>query len=406
MDKGISGSAAARFKTSLTATELDLLAAVPQAIMNGEELYSWWLQAEAEKRIRPIPAVRQLNRLDFNYGFLDEIPMTSGVLPVLGVVQDMFYDRPKVPASHTHTGAEWYRAQVEEYALRYFMRTSWFPSPEIAAQPLAAGSGIGWRFSQLFYKLKETGEIGRFAAADRYKIIDLREIGKKYEWIVTHVRMLDFTMELGLPSLPELKLDMPVHEEVFAVLNRDFVINRDHPEPGVLGEYGFLTPVIPVPQPDSILAYGPSALVSAFQLYSFRVLDSGEVRAKAVLLGNRPTRILKLEPLDWSFQLADLLSFGQASRLLAPVKDVLSRVSVPQISPLFTFIGLANSSTGGLAERQFCISYTRLYTWIMATHFMAIYNFLLQTLMTWEQVPNWLDTENLPAWATGEAPPR
>ena len=87
---------------------------------------------------------------------------------------------------------------------------------------------------------------------------------------------------------------------------------------------------------------------------------TGSVRVEMVFVANRPERILNLSlnPLSWSFTLANLMTFGLSSRFLAPLQGVLAQLpfSGVNVDPVYTFIWLANAFSGGQAAQQLCLS--------------------------------------------------
>ncbi|MEM7586779.1 MAG: hypothetical protein AAF560_25540, partial [Acidobacteriota bacterium] len=190
-----------RLVSTLSPMERTVLANVEVSLAEGRELYRWWRRTEADNEIFRAPLVQQLNSPDWNYSFFSEAPLRRGLLPVLGVIQGMFYDQPKVPASHERRAVDFYRAQMQEFALRYFLRTSVQPLPQFTPSNLrseAKGSQPafhGWSFQQVFYKLRETGTIGRFPSEERFRIVDMRRLFDTYEWILMQVRLFSFTLD-------------------------------------------------------------------------------------------------------------------------------------------------------------------------------------------------------------------
>lgn len=377
---------------------------VEQGLTEATTLLRWWQDARKENRLNTSPAVRGFQFDNQNSMFMGEAPLDRGLLPVIGLEQDFFFDRPKATKSQQHTDAQWFRKQVREFALRYFMRiatTREFlmdirtgDAPESQAE-----DGLrGWGYYQLFYKSAETGEILEFPPEDRFSIIDLREIGPTYDWVVFKVRFFDFTFRRPLLDSNGPRIDVPVSLDTFVVIDSNFVIDREDPKPGVIGEYGFGTPVVPVPDPDSILAYGPGQLSTAFQFITFQVMASGEVRVKTLIVANRPTRLLNFRPLISSLNLADFLTRGFASPVLSRVRDLLARANLPAIPLLFTFADVANTLTGGLAGYQFCISREQLYREVMATHFLSLESLIHRSLAAWNSVADWLDPAEIPQW--------
>ena len=121
-----------------------------------------------------------------------------------------------------------------------------------------------------------------------------------------------------------------------------------------------------------------------------------------VFVANRPERIvnLSLNPVNWSFTLADLLSFGLSSQFLAPMKGVLDRLPLRggNVDPVYAFIWLANALTGNQAAQQLCISRDELDKQFLVKHFWQHYQTVVGALHTWRQIPDWLDSSALPEW--------
>ncbi|MEM7354677.1 MAG: hypothetical protein AAF657_27965, partial [Acidobacteriota bacterium] len=318
---------------------------VSRGLSDSNELLSWWQSARQGGQLPTSPAVREPQFGNSNFMFLGEAPLDRGLLPVIGLEQDLFYDRTPAPISQQRTSAHWYRRQVQEFALRYFMQVATTREfrEEIesgsgpSAPPAAEGVYQGWGYYQLYFKSAKTGEILEFLPEDRFATIDLREIGPIYEWVVFKIRFFDFIFRRPLLAADGPRLDIPVALDTYVVIDSRFVINRENPEPGVLGEYGFGTPVVPVPDPDSILSYGPGQLSTAFQFITFRIQETGEVRVRTLLVANRPTRLLNFRPLHLSLDIADALTRGFASPLLKRLHRALEQANLPPIPLLFTF---------------------------------------------------------------------
>jgi hypothetical protein len=391
---------------------------VERFLADGLALKRWWEQASAANSFAEcFELERVFNRPASSFGFYDQAQLERGPLPVMGNYQEMFYDQPRTPTAFRQEAAEWMRGQMREFALRYFMRVSDFREPEASAdhdpqsappflsslswRPQPAVGRVGFGFSQLYYKLRETGQIGRFYGADQYAIVDLREIGAKYEWIVVKVRIFDFKFTFRPFGAEAPELGLPLKEESYLVLSREFVTDQDRPQPGVLGEYGLGYAFIKNPV-EGVLAYGPGEFDAAIELINFRVLESGEVRVRMAFVANRPKRIanVSLDPIDWGFRLADLFSLGMASRLLAPVKSAYSETPFRQGSfdPVYAYISLANTLTGDQAAKQWGISRERLEKEFLTRHFMQHYQTIVGSLLTWRQIPDWLDAQALPEW--------
>jgi hypothetical protein len=400
---------------SLTDHDRALLSSVDSYLTAGIQLKQWWDQTSATNTFATrFDLGLTFNRPDTGYGFFDQARVGGRIMPVLGNFQAMFFDRPKVWASEA---ARWMQDQLREYVLHYFMRVSDFRQPQgITAGELHVPSPylrpfslcpqedlrrVGFGFSQLFYKLRDSGQIGRFPEEEEFTIIDLREIGQKYEWIVVRVRIFDFSFTYMPFGAENPQVVLPLSEASYLVLSRDFITHKEDPAPGVLGRYGLGYAFIKDPT-TGVLAWGPGQFDAAIEIIDFLSFEDGRVRVEMVFVANRPERIMNvsLNPVSWSFTLANLMTFGLSSRFLAPLQDLLAQLpfSSANVDPVYTFIWLANALSGGQAAQQLCLSTEELDRQFLVKHFMQHYQTVAGALHTWRQIPDWLDSSALPEW--------
>lgn len=117
---------------------------------------------------------------------------------------------------------------------------------------------------------------------------------------------------------------------------------------------------------------------------------------------NQPTQILdiSLDPIDWAFTAADLMTFGKASEILEPLHALADRLPLRPggFDPVFTSIKLANLFTLGQAAEQLCISKRSLEEFFLVFHFDQYYTTITGSLLTWRQIQDWLDEASLPAF--------
>ena len=406
--------------TSVALTDQDslLLQSVDRYLTAGLQLKQWWEQTDATNAYAErFEEVLTFNRPDTSFGFFDHAPVYGQRIPVMGDVQELLYDVPKVPGGPTEATSQWMRNQVREFVLHYFMRVSDFrqpqgvvedgrpvPPPYLRPFSLCPPEDVqegGFGFSQLFYKLRDSGRIGRFPEKDRYAIVDLREIGQKYEWIVVNVRIFAFNITYVPFGTAAPQLVLPLRESSYLVLSREFITDEEAPEPGVLGRYGLGYAFIKDPM-QGLLAYGPGQFDAAIERITFHVLADGTIRVHMVFVANRPTNILNLSlnPMSWGLTMADLMSFGWASCVFTPLTGVLERLPLwrGDVDPVYAFICLANVLTGGQAAQQLCLSREDLDKRFLLQHFMQHYETIVGSLRTWRQIPNWLDSAALPEW--------
>jgi hypothetical protein len=392
--------------------DFEILRRVERALADGVALKRWFDATESIDGFADrFHVVREFNPSDESFGFYDTVDLGDGRrIPVMGTVDNSVFDRPKQAASTL------VRDELREFVLRYLMRVSDYRQPQayVTEEEIRAHSGyvaglswctgressdIGFGFTQHYYKMRDTGAVGKFHRREHWTIVDLREIGSRYEWIVLKVRIFNFNMTFRLLGSERAKLVVPLIEESYLVLSPDFVLNETDPQPGVLGRYGFGYAFIRN-ESAGLLAYGPGEFEAAIELIQFHVLANGETRAHLVFVVNRPNQIVNatLDPVALSFSAADLVSLGAASTLFGPIRAALERLPlrVGPFDPISTYVSVANQITGGLAASQLCVSRRQLEKDFLVQHFMQHYQMLSGALMTWRRIPNWLDREALP----------
>jgi hypothetical protein len=401
----------------LTDHDRALLSSVDHYLTAGLALKQWWEQTSAANAFATrFDLGLTFNRPDTGYGFFDQAQVGGQAMPVLGNFQAMGFDRPKAQSAQMVEAAQWMREQLREYVLRYFMRVSDFRQPQgftedarrmpppylqpFSLCPPEDARRIGFGFSQLFYKRRNSDQIGQFPEEERFAIVDLREIGETYEWIVVRVRIFDFSFTYMPFGTENPQVVLPLSEASYLVLSRDFITHADDPAPGVLGSYGLGYAFIKEPT-SGLLAWGPGQFDAAIELFNFLVYEDGRIRVEMAFVANRPERLLNLplNPVSWSLTLADLLTFGLSSRFLTPLQGMLERLPFSiGIDPVYTFIWLANVFSSGQAAQQLCLSTEELDKQFLVKHFMQHYQTIAGALQTWRQIPNWLDSSALPEW--------
>jgi hypothetical protein len=401
-------------ESGLDEQELLILESVDHYLEDGLTLKRWWDQVyPARKFMEKFDLARSENHPIESFGFFDQVMLSSRMTPVMGNYQDMFYDQAGAMTDFdTNHRNEW-RDQVREFVLHYFMRISNFTQPTASISsdypdPSSYVGGLSWctpeagqqqgfGFSQLFYKRSDTGEIGKFREHERLAITDLREIGKTYEWVVLQVQILDFSLRTKPFGERGPEIVFALNEESYLVLNRDFVIHEEDPDPNVIGRYGFGYAFIKNVT-HGVTAYGPGEFDAAFESIQFDVGRNGDVTVRMSFVANRPKQVtsVAVNPVDWGFRIADWASFGIASKLLGPLTNSLPSFQLGHFDPVYAYVSLANLVTGGQAGDMMCISREQLDKRFLLQHFTQHYQTILGTLLTWRQVPNWLDSARLP----------
>lgn len=395
-----------------------VLPRVSEYLSRGLDLKRWWDQVEGnggpEQRF---PLERSFNRPNRSFGFYGQAPVGGSMMPVMGNVQEMFYDQTRAPASLNRESAQWMAAQLRQFVMRYFMRVSSFREPETfvdASNPVPPpalsrlswcpqpeeGDRRGFGFCQLFFKRVGSDVVEAFPTYEQFAIVDQRDIGRKFEWVVLRVRIFDFNVSVRLFGRNGPELVFGANEQSYLVTHKAFISYKEHHLPGVLGDYGIGYAFVrnPVQGP---FGYGPGEFDAAIETINFRVYETGYVSVRMVFIANRPTKIanVSVDPITWSLGLADLFSFGLASRLISPARDVLSQLPLRfSVDPVTAYVAGANLISGGSAAETLCISIEQLEKFFLLQHFKQHYQTVVGSLLTWRQIPDWLDESNLPAW--------
>ncbi len=386
-------------EVELTGDDRKLLALVEPSLAEGKDLYAWWRKTDrANNYVNRFKLRRGPYDENPSVGFFDEAKLSSGAIPVLGVVQNLTWGRTSNPSANS---------QIREFALRYFMRVADFNRPasfslrELAGRAADTSDPGGWGYSQIYYKLR-AGRVGKFPTGARHKIVDLRELkpGGAYEWIVLRARL--FNVEMNLSPLgdggPQLVVPLARFTEEYLIASSEFIIDETNPEPGVAGRYGFGYATISDPAYENgPLLWGPGRFRPGFESFVFEVSECSdgvsEVSISSPFAVNRPPRIFGInpDPIALGIRAADFFSLGFASRLFPDLRD--------GIDPLLTPVSILNTTTGGLSSRFLGISVDNLERYFLVQHFMSAYDLLTGALLTYAQVPDWAAGESkLPFW--------
>lgn len=409
----------------LSAGERQLLAGVDSAIAGAVELESWWREVDAAGAYPERFDLSVHGRSTRGFGFFGEAEIGGANLPIMGCVQEQLFDRPKrigASRSDRDRAAEWIDRQIRELTLRYFLRICDFQQPEAfpgsnGHSPPAYLRSFGWAtherdggasagFEQVFGKLKATGEIRRFSGSDRHAIVDLREVGRTWEWIVLKVEILSFKLVLAPFGQRYPHGTVPASEPSYLVISEDLVADQAEPEPepeGDRGRYGYGAAFLPAAD-ESLLASGLGRFTAALHALRFQVKNSGEVVARTVFVANRPSEVVQLspDPVDWGFRMADRMSFGSASALLEPMQKMWHRMPAGfGLELMQAFVSAANRMTDSGAARSLGISRKQLHKSFLVAQLTQHHNAVAGTLAAWRQISDWTDRENLPDWVTG-----
>lgn len=396
----------------LTDADRAIIAEVEPALTRGVALKKWWeAKAKTGSFAERFDVIRNFNPSASSYGFADVADLPGLTLPVNGIADKMLYDNRKC------SDPDHWRDEFRQFVLHYFLRVSDYRQPSAhtdrptftppdylqaiswCSQPESDLAGFG--FSQHYYKMRDSGVVGKVPAHSLYRIPDLRDIAAHYEWLVLKVRIYSFAINLGLPGSAGAKVLVPLNEETYLVISPDFVVDRQAPAPGVVGQYGFGYAFVKNTQP-SDFAFGPGEFTAAFEQIDFSLNEDGQVWVETAFVENKPDHILNLSinPLKIGFRIADFFSLGMASTVFSPIKMAIDKIppAITGFDPVSWFVSTANSVTNGTAAEDLCISRGHLERMFLLQHYSQHYQMLVGSLLTWRSVADWLDRAHVPTW--------
>ena len=125
-------------------------------------------------------------------------------------------------------------------------------------------------------------------------------------------------------------------------------------------------------------AVAPGMIQPGLRLQSLRVLATGEVRFRGIMILPRPAQIVNLSAPDVFLEEVPLPAFG--------------------FDPVLGSIRLLNLMTGNRAADELCISQEQVEKEILAKQAQAMRQGALGSRQIWLQVPDWLDRTAIPGW--------
>ena len=122
--------------SELTEEDRIILDSLEGFLSDGKALKAWWQNAHTDNSFEErFDLVHTLHRSENSFGVFGEVQLDRGPFAAMGVLDEVFYDRPKGQGQATGELAAWMCEQVKEFVLHYFMRTSDFRLPQKIVAP-------------------------------------------------------------------------------------------------------------------------------------------------------------------------------------------------------------------------------------------------------------------------------
>lgn len=409
---------------TLTREDAAILPHIPRADRLGRELKEWY-EDHAERRAftNEFPLLEFFGASDdTDSGYIESAELPSGQFAIMGEKQNLLFDTTRSTSGQAPTAAQVERVneQMREFALRYFMRITSPRAP--IAEPVKSDPApfLGWLdqaprmgderdnigFFQLYGQRAGTQELEVFSKADQQTVVDMRELGTTYDWVLVKARLFDFELQFNVAP-PLLGFRFPftflAHQEfLYGLMTPAFLCDERNPRPGVVGEYGMGFSLVAPPPGESPLTFGPEAFTMGMNYFRFVVHETGEIRTTVTFSSNQLAGIVPLpvSPVNWGLLGLDLLTNGHASDLLGPLTEEANRLPLARarFDPVLSSIKALNRFTGGALGRDYGISTENIFKWILRKHGTVFNHQMAESARVWRAFPDWLATDSLPEY--------
>jgi hypothetical protein len=363
---------------------------VESAIAAGRDLQAWWTNVEdgtnAVERFDLLPAFPGGGAVR---GFFGDVRAGGTTDPYMGYSADYFFDLGGGTEVSGPRAAAWLTDQVEEFALRYWLRADAFALPQPYGQvdppapppwlafldlnPSSQHDLVGMTNVMRTYKRLADGATGQFPDAVARAIVDLRELETAYEWITIERLAQGLSVALALPGAApalsaltgpgsSLSLSMPLATSLVLAMHADLTVRVRNPTAGVLGEFG--AALCAVPPSDTVAGEADQigSLQTGLRLQTLRVLETGEIWLKTVTIMRRCTDALG--------RFSEMSALSSTARALV----MMSSPANPAATPV-------------QVEKH-----------VLCAHAIHLRDTLLGTRGVWQQVPDWLSPSSIPDW--------
>ena len=386
-----------------------ILGQVESSLDAGVQVHKWWKKKDAEDKERRLrnagsaydecfDLVRTFNPGKRAFAFFDQVALSNPdvqvkeQIPLVGVVQEMTFD-------YSRGDPEDNRDQIRQFVMRYLLRVSDYSRPDVFIAKTKKRTKEeakildGWGYSQVYYKLKASGAIGKFPEERQAQIVNMEEVGVTYEWLVLNARFFNILMSVPR-SGTKPHLQIPFYFDELVVTSADLIVNVEKPEPGVLARYGYgCAPVRNVAPEEGTLVWGPGRFYPCYSALLFEVRCSGETIVTCPFAANRPDRVFGLSPFPAALATGafKLMTLGLPSGWLPALNG--------GVDPVLTPVELLNRATGQIPAKHFGISKDAFVLDLMLEHFSAVYQLLSGAALTYCMVEDWTAPESsLPRW--------
>ncbi len=283
---------------ALSAQDKLIIETAERALCNGRDLFAWWKNKESIQGLRAFNLLRDEQPSVGMVGFYDTMDLCGKQTTVMGCLQRARFKRAGISSPDPET--------MELFCNTKFMRLC------RVTHPVGLPGGFGYK--ALLYKLKGSDQYGVFSQSSEGPVVDLAEIGKRYDWAVLRIDIYDFVRSMpGMARFP--KIASKFREVMYVAVHEDYFSQVQAPVPGALVEYRFGYSVLPYTVESSILGYGPARLTAAIKQFRFILFENGDLEIRINFISSpRSEKLLYLfggfDPVYFSVRLANAITFN------------------------------------------------------------------------------------------------
>jgi len=265
---------------SLTEHQRGLIDKTEQALREGAQLLRWCRAGDRERGISAFPLdLKRTSRLPNRAeGYFGELEINGVPTSVMGCRQSIEFGRAWDTGS---SGADAATALTDFVLGELLTRAHWITDD---------GHPGGFGVKQSLYRTVD-GSYGAVPATEEEGCVDLRTLGRTYDWILLTLRLHDFVIDIG-PLRKRFKM------AVCAAPSAEFVQLIDQPsrDHAIAVTFGYpLVPYAPIP---NYFGFGPGKFGVAIKLFHFFLRTDGGIRVDMEFAAApRCQRVLDFGPL-------------------------------------------------------------------------------------------------------------
>ncbi len=242
---------------SFSAHEKFLVQKTEEAIVSGLQLKNWYETkfADGTLSLTQIDIGKPFRLKNQVRVFFDTLPVNGVSTSIMGCVQEGEFTRVEGPNK---------REKLREFVLKQFLPGAHWTADD--------GHPGGFGVEQSLYQAADDS-YAIFPESNRNTVVDLRDLGPRYRWVLLTVQIHDFIMDFG-------PIRKRFEEAACVVPNAAFVEVKDDPSPDCELEITTGYPFVEFAPIPNVFGFGPGKFGAAIKLYTFMLMRNGDIRTR------------------------------------------------------------------------------------------------------------------------------